>query len=166
MNREKDVSRSVSPRMFAPHVFSLVLGIMLFVPAAPIRAAEKCSSKLNDQAISRLSEARANWKALRAHHKAFAACDDGELGEGYSDAVATLLSRNWSQFGQFVALARDDAAFQRWTIKHIDASASAENLRRIVAHTSLCIDKAGEKALCTMVRTSAEAALSDADQVN
>lgn len=166
MNEENDVRRSISSRMFAPHAFALMLGVMLCFLVAPVAARDSCSPTQSDQAVSRLKEARKSWKTLRVHQKVFAACDDGELGEGYSDAVVTLLAKNWSHFGQFVVLARDDAAFQRWTMKHIDASASTDDLRKIVEHTSHCTAKADEKELCKMIRESAEAALSEVDQVD
>ncbi|MDF3983948.1 hypothetical protein P3W23_18290 [Luteibacter sp. PPL554] len=166
MNEENDVRRSISSRMFAPHAFALVLGVMLCFLVDPVSARDSCSPTQSNQAVYRLKEARKSWKTLRVHQKIFAACDDGELAEGYSDAVVTLFAQNWSHFGQFVALARDDAAFQRWTMKHIDASASTDDLKKIVEHTSRCTVKADEKELCSMIRESAEAALSEIEQVD
>lgn len=160
-----NINWPVTSRIFAACSFFLLLGVMLFSPAASAGVGASCSSKQNDQAIARLNEARENWKSLRAHQKAFAACDDGELGEGYSDAVAMLLSRTWSQFEQFVAIAREDVAFQRWAVRHIDASASSEELSEIVRHASRCAKQADEENLCTVIRKSAEAALSETNQI-
>jgi hypothetical protein len=141
-----------------------MLGVMLCLNTFSALAEGSCSSEKNARAISLLVDDRGNWHSLRDHQKQFVACDDGDLGEGYSEAVVKLLSRNWEQFGKFVALARDDVAFQNWVVRHIDASASGADLRMIVRNTSGCGHEQGAEKICNIIRKSAEHALAESGQ--
>ena len=113
-----------------------------------------CPPEMNSRAVSLLIDARGNWSSLFKHQSVFASCDDGELGEGYSDAVANLFAQNWDQFATFVSLAKTHSAFKKWALRHIDATASDETLNRIISNSNTCINNGAEK-LCNTVRQSA-----------
>jgi hypothetical protein len=150
-------------RLRSPFICMLIGSFIIFscVPCASASAEEQCSLKMHEQAVSLLKEAGKNWQSLSKHQKRFAVCDDGALGEGYSDAVAQLLSRKWDQFGSFVAISRHDPAFKRWTIGHIDATASYTDLSAIVHNASVCSN--GEEAgnICKVIQQAAKDALLD-----
>lgn len=163
-NETKYMRKSATARTSAHHLCIRMLGVMFCLNTASALAEGNCSPEKNARAISLLVDARGNWPSLRDHQKEFVACDDGELGEGYSDAVVKLLSRNWDQFGQFVDIARDDVAFQKWVVKHIDASASGADLRMIVRNTSGCGHEQGAEKICNIIGKSAEDALAEPGQ--
>lgn len=150
-------------RLRSPFICMLIGLFIIFscVPCASASAEEQCSPKMHDQAVSLLREAGKNWQSLLRHQKKFAVCDDGALGEGYSDAVARLLSRKWDQFGSFVAISRHDPAFQRWTIGHIDATASYTDLSAIVHNASVCSNGEGAGNICKVMQQAAKDALLD-----
>jgi hypothetical protein len=50
----------------------------------------------------------------------FSRCDDGSIGEGISDAVAKLLANRWDRFREFVKLACNDKAFEKFVLRHVD----------------------------------------------
>jgi hypothetical protein len=129
------------------------------VPFAQASAPAGCPPEMNSRAGDLLVDARRDWFALSKHQKIFASCDDGELGEGYSDAVANLFAERWDLFGTFVTLAKTDPAFQGWAIRHIDASASGENLDKIVLNSNTCVDDPSLEKLCKMIRQKAADAL-------
>lgn len=145
-------------------MFICILGLIFFLPVVSVSAEEHCSPEMNNKAISLLREAGDNWQSLLAHQKKFAVCDDGELGEGYSDAVARLFSQKWDQFGTFVTIALKDPAFQHWAFRHIDGTASDSDLKAIAHNASVCIDRKGAKNLCKAIGHSAENALRESMQ--
>jgi hypothetical protein len=128
-------------------------------PGAAASAGKQCSQEMHDHAVSRLSEARGTWESLSKHQKKFAACDDGDLGEGYSEAVARLFSGHWSEVDSFVAIARHDPAFQKWAIRHIDATVSYADLSAIAHNASSCSRRGEEQEICELIHQAAEDAL-------
>ncbi len=150
---------------------SLVLLILLFglgfgcIPSAQAFEHGACSHEMNNRAESLLVGARGNWSSLLKHQRIFASCDDGELGEGYSEAVVSLFAHRWDQFGIFSSLARKNPAFQVWAVRHIDATTSDEDLNRIVLNTSTCINDAAVASLCKAIRQAAENALAESSQM-
>lgn len=140
----------------------LGFGCMQFARASP---AEACSNEMSRQAQSSLADARGDWPALLKHQTAFAACDDGALGEGYSEAVVRLLAQRRGQIGTFAALGKAHPAFQRWVIRHIDATASDEELNSIIANATNCSGDASVRNLCRTIRQTASDALSESAQM-
>lgn len=142
--------------------FSIVLfGIAGCLPISSTSAQEHCSPEMNNRAVSLLIDARENWPSLLKHQKKFAVCDDGELGEGYSDAVVRLFAQKWDQFGTFAAIATKDPAFQHWAVRHVDATASDDDLHKIILNTNTCANDVKVASLCKIIRQSAENALAE-----
>lgn len=102
-----------------------------------------------------------DWSSLLEHQTAFGSCDDGELGEGYSEAVTNLFAKKWGQFDTFVALAETHPDFKSWAIRHIDASASDSELNKIILNASTCINSSAVGALCRAIRQTAANALKE-----
>ena len=134
-------------------------------PVSHASALTSCSLEMNNRAESSLIDARRNWPSLLKHQRIFVSCDDGELGEGYSDAVVRLFAQKWGQFGSFVVLAKKHPDFQSWAVRHIDATASDEDLNKIVLNTTTCIDNIAVKNICKSIRQAAENALKESAQM-
>src|SRR3982074_1447518 len=75
-----------------------------------------------EQAILAENEASslANWVDVHKSFKRFAQCDDGAISEGYSNAVARLLSDNWDSVGELNHLVSNDEAFKQFVFHHVD----------------------------------------------
>jgi len=146
--------------IFVIFLFGLGFG---YIPFS--QAQGNCSVGMNNQAESFLIDARGNWSSLLRHQRIFASCDDGVLGEGYSDAVVYLFSQRWDQFGVFVALAKKHPTFQRWAVRHIDATASDEDLNKIILNAATCINDVVVKNLCNAIRQAAANALTESMQM-
>jgi hypothetical protein len=117
---------------------------------------------MSKRAESTLIAARNNWHSLLKHYESFSWCDDGALGEAYSDAVVNLFAEKWTEVDVFFRLGRENPAFQAWALRHIDASASDDDLNKIVVNSAACTNKGGrEKNICLAVRRSAEGALAE-----
>ncbi|MFS2093834.1 hypothetical protein ACCC96_12515 [Pseudomonas sp. Pseusp11] len=142
--------------IFLVLLFGLGLGCLSLSQAS---AYGNCPPEMNSQAGSFLVDARGDWPSLFKHQRVFASCDDGELGEGYSEAVANLFAQGWDQFDTFAALAKTHPDFQNWAMRHIDATVSDDDLNRIILNSNTCINNAPVEKLCRVIRQSAENAL-------
>ncbi|HTF36039.1 MAG TPA: hypothetical protein VK714_20325 [Myxococcota bacterium] len=89
---------------------------------------------------------------------AFRACDDGAVSERFTDAVTHLLALQWDSIAQVQSLAATDSPFKEFILRHIDATAPAETLRRISFNAQrLCPDRS--QSFCAELRQAAEAVL-------
>lgn len=138
-----------------------IVYVMALVPLGDASAADRCSADMLRQADASLTDARHSWQGLAKHHRQFNACDDGALGEGYSDAVTSLLARRWNTFGVFERIGIKKPVFEAWAIRHVDASASPANLQRILKNTAVCDAHKPKDAVCMAVRRAASKALKE-----
>lgn len=123
-------------------------------------ANQNCPAAKYIQAEETLISARNTLDALYQHFQIFGACDDGELAEGYSDAVAQILGQKWGQFENFPATLTSNPEFKFWILKHIDSSASVQDLKKIIVNSDKCIRDRVD-TLCGPVRTAAEKSVSE-----
>jgi hypothetical protein len=126
--------------------------------AAPQAA---CSVERYEQADATLVNAAIGWRSLLQHHKTFAACDDGYLAEGYSDSVVRLLAYRWDQLDVLAVLSKQNPAFRRWVIRHIDATASSDDLETVARNAATCMGSAKNSKLCRAIEKAASNALKD-----
>ena len=138
---------------------AVLMGLGGFPSAA--KAGSCCSTDMYQQADASLVSAAAGWGSLMRHQKAFGSCDDGALAEGYSDAVVSLLAHRWDQFDTFVGLSARYPDFRRWAIRHIDASASTDDLTKVAHNAARCPSSVKAKGLCREVARAARNALND-----
>lgn len=136
----------------------LGLGTMSLSNAA---AAQSCPTQFYSRGVAALAHSRSNWSALQRHHSRFDRCDDGELAEGYSDAVVELLANKWNSFDQFVGIARSHQDFLHWAVKHVDASASESSLVKVVANASSCAHDLSLSQFCLPILQAAQVALAE-----
>lgn len=120
-----------------------------------------CPSDMYRRAEAALARADDDWNSLLKHQRVFAPCDDGAMAEGYSEIVVTKLADHWDRFGSFAAISKRYPAFRRWAIGHIDASASEEDLKKIILNARKCAGDLQAKSLCATVRRAAADALSE-----
>lgn len=157
------VRQKVTSLHIIPILISLSGGAMPFCQAL---ANEKCPKAIYEAAESSLINARTDWASLFKHRQNFARCDDGGLGEDYSDAVVGLFARKWDQLGFFATLSKRNPSFQNWAFRHIDATASDEDLKNIMLHTCTCPADSKNKAMCRAIRQRAKSALTELEKIN
>jgi len=73
-----------------------------------------------------------SWADVHRSFERFAQCDDGAIGEGYSNAVARLLSDSWSSFNQLNRLVANDRTFEKFVLHHVDELMSPAQAQKIV----------------------------------
>lgn len=101
-----------------------------------------------------------NWGSLYRLFRQFGGCDDGALGEGFSEDVAQLLSKQWAHIDALGRLTTADRAFERFVLHHIDATLSEDELK-IIANNSRSRCPVGEKHLCQLILTRAQNSLDE-----
>src|ERR1700676_1997055 len=72
-----------------------------------------------------------NWKELYQSYERYRSCDDGALAEAYSDYVAYLLARKWSEVKTLAVLARAHPDFETFVLRHVDEMMSPEQAKTI-----------------------------------
>ncbi len=58
-------------------------------------------------------------------------CNDGAIGEGYSESVARILVDRWSSLAELAHLAEADDEFRSFVIKHVDATLNMDDVEKI-----------------------------------
>jgi hypothetical protein len=124
-----------------------------------------CSTDMYQRADASLVTATGDWGSLLRHQKAFGSCDDGALAEGYSDAVVTLLAHRWDEFGVLVGLSSRNPDFRQWVVRHIDATASPDDLTKVLGNAAKCNSGSKAKYLCRQIGTAARDALKDSGEL-
>jgi len=108
--------------------------MMLIAAAAPAASTNRaCPSQMYQRAEFTLAHAKIGWPELLKHWTAFRACDDGALGENYSDIVVKNLAHRWTEITVLSALSKRQPEFRQWAVAHIDATASDETSTRFCA---------------------------------
>ncbi len=72
-----------------------------------------------------------SWDALYKSFRLYRHCDDGAIGEGYSESVARILVDHWNTLPRFAQLAEKDAEFRAFVMKHVDATLEMSDVEKL-----------------------------------
>jgi hypothetical protein len=72
-----------------------------------------------------------SWDALYRSYKSHRQCDDGGVGEGYSESIARILVDQWNTLPQFTRLAKIHTEFRAFVIRHVDATLNTDDVKKI-----------------------------------
>ena len=119
-------------------------------------AANICSKE--EMASSQAGAAAArDWDAMYDAFHRFSPCDEGGVAQAFSDSIAFLLSRRWSDLHDLEHFAEANRAFRAFVLKHIDATVDAKDLRRIQGYAKDCPGYA--RPICREIESRSRAAL-------
>ena len=92
-----------------------------------------------------------DWTEVYIAYKQFAQCDDGGIGEGYSESIARLLSNRWSAVGGLNRLTSRDKGFEKFVLRHVDETMSPTEAKAIRRNAE---DRcpSGAKRVCDKIR--------------
>lgn len=96
-----------------------------------------------------------SWEQLRQQFKRYSHCDDGAIGEGFSEATTLLLAEHWQDIRQFGEISSGDSAFHKFVVRHINETVPVERLNRIVENANKHCPR-NLKALCREIETTAK----------
>jgi hypothetical protein len=100
------------------------------------------------------------WDTLYRSYKSYQHCDDGAIGEGYSESVARILVDHWQTLPQLDRLARKDAHFRRFVLRHLDATLNMDDVEK-VRKTATTQCPSGLRVLCDDLIKQANSAINE-----
>ncbi|HSZ63521.1 MAG TPA: hypothetical protein VK828_17110 [Terriglobales bacterium] len=117
------------------------------------RSCAELEARMLDEAFTPRS-----WETLYTSYRSYRQCDDGAIGEGYSESVARLLVDHWNALPQLAGLARRDAEFRAFVMRHVDATLNMDDVEKIRKKAkTLC--PTGSRTVCNDLAKRADSAL-------
>jgi hypothetical protein len=142
------------------HFFSVVITIAFagFLTASPgASAQDHCDEK---QASFLHQADPKTWDSLYRLFKQFGQCDDGGIAEGFSEDVAQLFLKQWAHLDALSRIVVSDRLFQKFVLRHIDATLSEDELKAIEQNSkTLC--PARQARLCESINAAADRGLNE-----
>jgi hypothetical protein len=90
------------------------------------------------------------WGGLYRLFGEFGQCDDGAIGEGFSEDVAQLFLKQWTHLDALSHFMASDKPFKKFVLQHIDATLDENELKAIDDNSrSHC--PPGEAKLCRSI---------------
>ncbi len=111
----------------------MIIGVTVLAEfwfCAPMAFAEECS-KQEGFIAEAAAENLDTWKKVARARKRLASCDDGGVAEGFSDAVARLLARQWAQVPALVSLIHSQPELEPFVLAHLNESDDLDDLKTI-----------------------------------
>jgi hypothetical protein len=132
---------------------SFVVGLLLYASTG-IAQQTPCSDTEAQRAEVEADTFR-SWDDLYKSYRLYRRCDDGAIGEGYSESVARILVDHWITLPKLAHLARKDADFRTFVLKHVDETLNKSDVDKIKANAkNRC--PSGLHHLCDDLRKQAE----------
>ncbi|SRR6266403_4901305 len=139
--------------MMSPSRCLAIVGLALCVSSG-FAQQTRCSDSGAQRAETEAETLR-RWDDLYKSYTLYRQCDDGAIGEGYSESVARILVDHWKTLPRLAHLASKDADFRRFVLKHVDETLNLEDVKRIRANAeNRC--PIGLRDLCHDLRKQAD----------
>lgn len=134
-------------------IMFLSLLLILFATNASAEPSRVCTEYEAKKAEMIVGKSR-SWNELYKNYKLYSHCDDGAIGEGFSESVTLMLTKFWGQIVKLKPLIQKDEAFEAFIIKHIDETVPEKRLELV---ETLARNKCPRsvKILCEKIRSAA-----------
>ncbi len=131
-------------------IASMVLAAVLFVSAGTYAfAADACPKAKQDQAQSAARGIK-SWQDAFGFFKQFAGCDQGDAGDAVGEAIEALLLKQWDKLPEASGLAAQDAAFEKFIVRHAGEAFSEDGAAEVIKKSSSACP-AGSERLCKLI---------------
>jgi hypothetical protein len=138
---------------------TLGLVVTLFSAQAGYAQEHPCTDAEGRRALDEAVMLR-SWDALYKSYKLYRRCDDGAIGEGYSESVARILVGHWNTLPRLDHLAEKDAGFRAFAMKHVDATLNMGDVETIKKNAKTRCPT-GSRRLCDDLARQADSALKE-----
>jgi len=136
--------------------------MMLCLPPSVLADTRVCT--MEEAIAAEMAATAQSWEQLHQQFKHYSHCDDGAIGEGFSESVTLLLAEHWRDIQQLETILRHDSAFRKFVLRHINETVPAERLNRIVENANKRCPRS-LKGLCrdveAVAKKSAQAEMND-----
>jgi len=114
-------------------LFQILFYAVFFIQASA-QAAEASTCVVSDKEFLHQITSSSDWLDVHAVFKRnFPSCkDDGLYADGYTNLVVGVMATNWGDLALLDDLMRKNAAFKRFILRHIGASAGENDLSRVL----------------------------------
>lgn len=102
---------------------------------SPWVSAARCTRADADAADSDLDQLK-DWPAVYRAFKRYRQCDDASIGEGYSDKIVILLTKQWASVSKLAKLAHTDPLFGQFVLAHVDTLMSPGEGEAIIVNAT------------------------------
>jgi hypothetical protein len=138
------------------------IGLILALFLAQLGYAQKrpCTDAERRAALDEAVTLR-SWDALYRSYKSYRQCDDGSIGEGYSESVARILVDHWGTLPRLSHLAQKDAEFRAFVMQHVDATLNMDDVEKIKSSSATQCPP-GLRMVCSDLAKQADLAKEDA----
>ncbi|AZP31611.1 MULTISPECIES: hypothetical protein [Cronobacter] len=135
------------------------LFFLLAIVVCPLAQSRECSKEKAEAAENAVDNLK-TWKAVYESYRRYSSCDEGSIGEGYSEAIIRLLADRWSELPALDALGKRSASFERWVLSHIDSTLGSDDLQKVsdIAKTQC---PSGHTALCEKIAAAASKVINE-----
>jgi hypothetical protein len=134
-------------------VFLLIASFQAGAMSQAIRCTHSDAEKA-DREASRLE----NWYKLYHSYTLYSGCDEGSIGEGYSESVVRLTAHHWDELSKALPLFASHPDFYRFVLRHIDPTTSNDDLKSICRNAKRSCPSGGGE-VCSQIRRASENAL-------
>ncbi|MCQ8896780.1 hypothetical protein NQT62_10085 [Limnobacter humi] len=140
--------------------FTLIAGGLLIVSINVSLAKDteltRCRFTQYAEADHKLSDVT-SWQDLYRWYFKFKRCDDGYLAEGIGDTVGVLLTDQWNDLSELIAITSKDEAFLTFVLQHVNSTLDTEMLETIESNaTNRCNNRFDD--VCQQLRDVSHAA--------
>ena len=125
----------------------------------PLHAGAKCNAATAERADAALDHLD-NWDSLELMHRRYANCEDGDISEGISEAIARLLVDHWHSLHNFNALVQRHPTLLDFVTAHLNSTLNTGDLEQVVQFSKgACPSR--YRQLCRRLGKAAKQALSE-----
>ena len=98
----------------------LIAAFLISLSSSVLAHPKHCNHQQAKQALVEADQLQ-NWNDVHRSFLRLGDCDDGAVGEGYSESVVRLLPHQWSTLPELWRLASSDKAFEEFVLRDVDA---------------------------------------------
>ena len=138
---------------------TMPISILAGILTTSVRAGTRQDCRKPEKQVIQGTEPK-GWASLYRLFKQFGDCDDGAIGEGFSEDVAQLFSKQWAHLDALSRLTASNKAFEQFILRHIDASLSEDELKSIANNSKLHCPT-GEKRFCRLVQARVQSSFDE-----
>jgi hypothetical protein len=123
-------------------MMKVIIVVMLSVSAAFLTGAQVSSADVRGCTAQEAKEVEGiaakikSWGRLYHVFERYGHCDDGGIGEGFSESVSLLLAMQWENVTELGEIVASKPQFLHFVIRHIDETVPTDRLGKIIENAN------------------------------